>query len=223
MTVKFRLSYNLSKNTPLYGGIGKIDFPYEKNINNGDTCNTHNLFFNNHAGTHIDAPYHFDNYGKKICDYNIDDFIFNRPAVIEIPKKAGELLISNDLKNDDILKRCCNADLILIKTGFGKFRGIEDYYLRNPGISESAINFIRENFKSVRCLGIDTISVSSFMHREEGRKSHRAALQCNPEILLIEDMNLMEINSSMNIKKVYCIPLFIENIDASPVTVFAEL
>ncbi len=217
------LSHFICKNTPLYGNSGKIEIIQDRSISKGDTCNTFSIVFSNHTGAHIDCPFHFDNEGKKICDYKITDFIFTNPALIDIPKNAGELIIPPDFEKKIIYKICKKADILLIKTDFEKFRGTDKYILNNPGISEEAIRYIRLNFPNVRAVGIDTISISSYMQRQEGKKAHCAALCEKPEILLIEDMRLSEISMRDKLKKLYCIPLFIEEIDASPVTIFAEI
>ena len=63
------LSYFLSESTPLYGNGSGIRFTKDKNICNGDSCNTTNLVFPNHSSTHIDFPYHFNIDGKTLNDY----------------------------------------------------------------------------------------------------------------------------------------------------------
>jgi len=216
------LSHCISENTPLYGGQGKISISRDKNISKGDSCNTFTIAFQNHSGTHIDCPYHFDKEGKKTCDYTISDFIFEKPVIVEIKKNVGELIMPSDFEKKTLTKKCQKADLILIKTGFEKNRGTEEYFFKNPGVSAEAIRYIRSNFDNVRAIGIDAISISSFMHREEGRRAHCAALKERPEILLIEDMCLSKVNSSIKLRKVYCIPLLINEVDSAPVTIFAE-
>jgi len=71
------LSYNLSKNTPSYGGRHKIKIAQYERIQDGSTANSFMVEFYNHIGTHIDCPNHFYSDGLKICDYDINYFIFN--------------------------------------------------------------------------------------------------------------------------------------------------
>ena len=51
------LSYNISEDTPLYGNSKGIIISADKQIKEGDSCNTLNLQFSNHTGTHIDFPH----------------------------------------------------------------------------------------------------------------------------------------------------------------------
>ena len=109
---------------------------------------------------------------------------------------------------------------MLIKTGYGSYRGTNRYTLTPPGLSAELADYLRTNFPKLRCVGVDLISISSYSNREEGRKAHHEFL--NPTkgkcILLIEDMKLDE---KVTIKKVIVAPLLIENADGAPCTVFA--
>ena len=81
-------------------------------------------------------------------------------------------------------------------------------------------SLFRANFPKLRCIGMDLISISSYVNREEGRKAHHAFL--NPKngkpILLIEDMKL-DVDGPF--KKVIVAPLQIDKADGAPCTVIA--
>ena len=114
-----------------------------------------------------------------------------------------------------------DIELLLIKTGFGNYRGTDRYTLTPPGLSSELASYFRQEFPVLRCVGMDLISVSSYSNREEGRKAHREFL--NPKegqpILLIEDMKL-DVDDVF--KKVIVAPLLIENADGAPCTVIAS-
>ena len=87
------LSYHLSSKTPLYGnGVG-IDFRPEKQIQNNDSCNTMNLSFPNHSGTHIDFPRHFNSKGKSLSDYPAEFWEFNEVQMIDLSGKVDDCQI----------------------------------------------------------------------------------------------------------------------------------
>ena len=176
-----------------------------------------NITFPNHTGTHIDLPSHFDPNGISLSDYPPNFWEFNQVELVDLSNKIKECeLISSDkflkITNPEI-------DLLLIKTGFWKFRGTDKYTLTPPGISSKVAEYLRRKFPKLRCIGMDIISISSFSHRDEGRKAHHAFL--NPEngnpILLIEDMNL---GNAISFKKVIVAPLMIQNADGTPCTIF---
>jgi len=212
------LSYPLSEKTPLYGNDTGIQISSDKNIINGDSCNTMNLAFPNHSGTHIDFPYHFNPDGKTIEDYPAEFWQFNEVELIDL---SGTVNDSQIIVPDRIPKPInCEAGLILIKTGYGVFRKTDRYTITPPGLSADLAPYFRQKYPKLRCVGMDLISVSSYSNRSEGRKAHHAFL--NPAegepVLLIEDMKLDVFDL---IFKVIVAPLRIEKADGAPCTVMA--
>jgi len=212
------LSYSLSQDTPLYGNGKGIYFAPDKEMIKGDSCNTTNLAFPNHSGTHIDLPYHFNPDGKTLSDYPATYWQFDVVQLIDLSGKVddGQIIgpeLFTDLENFE-------TELLLIKTGYGAYRGTDRYTITPPGLSADLAPFLRTNFPKLRCIGMDLISVSSYRNREEGRKAHHAFL--NPDesepILLIEDMKL---NVDVPFNTVIVAPLLIDNADGAPCTVLA--
>ena len=212
------LSYFISENTPLYGNGSGIKFLKDKEIVNGDSCNTMDIKFPNHAGTHIDLPYHFNQKGKTLNDYKPSFWCFNEIHLLDISNDVTEKqIITPDLFYEIENK---SLDLLLIKTGYGSHRGNNKYTLTPPGLSYQLPDFFRSNFPNLRCVGVDLISITSYANRAHGKKAHNTFL--NPQkgepIIIIEDMNL---KISSKIKKVIVAPLLIDNADGTPCTVIA--
>lgn len=209
-------SYLITKSMPVYGGRAQLELTKVKTIDNENSCNTWRFCLENHWGTHIDGINHFFSNGRKIMDYPADFWMFHNPQVLNVLLEPGELLKWETIAN----KINADADLLLMKSGWGQNRGSDLYWKRNPGIHADVGIGLRHLKCSIRAVGIDWISVSSFVHREEGRKTHQAFL--NPEghnepILLVEDMDLS--GNLANLSKVLVVPLMIEGIDSSPCTV----
>jgi kynurenine formamidase len=177
-----------------------------------------NLSFPNHSGTHIDFPYHFNPEGKAINDYPASYWQFDHVELADLSNKVVDCQIIGP----EFFPALGNleADLLLIKTGYGKYRGTDRYTLTPPGLSADLALFFRNRFPKLRCIGMDLISVSSYSNREEGRKAHHAFLKPNEgePILLIEDMKL-DTNGPFN--KVIVAPLLIDNADGSPCTIIS--
>jgi kynurenine formamidase len=215
------LSYILSEKTPLYPGTPRLSLRHIRQIREKDTCNTAWISLSNHAGTHIDAPKHFWERGLSISDYGIGEFIFSSPLLINCPKQDGELISPQDLKRR-LIKNC---DLLLIRTGFYKYRGKDKYCFRNPALSPETAMWLRMNYPDIRAIGVDCISISSFVHRELGHKTHRILLQNNvfkgQPVLLIEDMNLSADLKALG--EVIVAPLYVAGIDSVPCTVIGVL
>jgi kynurenine formamidase len=191
-------------------------------IEKGDHCNSGLLTLFNHNGTHLDAPRHFDGSGKKVADYKIEEFIFNRPRLVEIKKEDDEAIELNDLsRNKSEIQEC---DLLLVKTGFYRKRGQKSYADRNPWIDNDAAHFLRQQ-SNLKAIGIDAISISSYSRIGLGEETHRILLGGGSALsepkLVIEDLDLSD--DLNGIKRVFVIPLFISEADSAPCTVFAEV
>jgi len=219
------LSYCIDESTPVYGNTPQPQILQNSSISSGDTSNTFNLKIHNHTGTHIDAPYHFQNNGNKISDYSLEDLIFSSPVVLGCTVgKEGNISSDSLMLSADRLE---GADCLLLRTNFGIFRNEDVYRTHNPAILSEAIKWLRKEFPSIRCLGIDTISISSYQNRDEGRKAHNEAFilkeGSGEPLLLIEDMNLESLKDSHILKKIIVIPWQIKGIDSAPCSILAEI
>lgn len=210
-------SYPLTRQMPVYGGSSEnLQLSSVQNVELGDSCNTWRICLENHWGTHIDTPNHFFSNGQKIVDYPANFLVFKKPQVLDVGLEPGEMLRWNKI-SANIDK---DADFLILKSGWGKDRGSDLYWKENPGIHADIAMELRNLKSSIRALGIDWISVSSFLHRKEGRETHRVFLdpegKGNP-ILIVEDMDLS--GDLTNLSKVLIAPLRVEQVDSAPCTI----
>ncbi len=214
------LSHKLSTATPVYARGPSLTLKPLKQISKGDSSNSYLIEIPNHLGTHVDAPRHFDPSGRSIADYGIESLTFKKPLLLNIPKQDSELIMAEDLERHE--DKIIEADILLIKTGFQRFRSSDPqrYSMHNPGLSSNAASYVVKNFPNLRALGLDTISLSSVDHREDGRLSHKILLS-GRDFFIIEDMDLSKLTESP--KMVMVVPLFIEGIDSAPCVVIAEV
>jgi arylformamidase len=216
-----RISYDLTPGMPVYAGNPTNRIEPLDSLKEGGSCNTFSITLFNHNGTHIDAPNHFDCDGRKICDYRIEDYIFNRPFLVDIPKKEGESISAEDL----CFSGPQDCDILLVRTGFSRKRREMAYADCNPWLSPGAARFIRCHFNKLRAIGIDTISIGSHRHPAEAGDAHRILLQRggfeSDPLIVIEDLNLGDIENPVN--KFFAIPLFISDVDSMPCTAFVEV
>lgn len=140
--------------------------------------------------------------------------------MVDIPKGVGELITADELRS--LYGEIRDADLLMIRTGFQRFResDVETFSRRGPCLSDGAARYIVEELPKLRAVGVDAISISSPMRREEGRAAHRTLL-VGRDFLIIEDMDLMDKPS--NIRRVFVMPLLIEGVDSAPCMVLAEV
>lgn len=212
------LSYFMDHTTPLYGGGKGISIYQDRSILNGDTANTKQLSFQNHSGTHIDFPNHFFENGKTAENYTADFWMFEKPFLVLRKAEENEIF---SLSDDEMKKIPDEIDFLIIKTGFGEFRSEEKYWKNNPGFAPIFANKLRKKFPNLKVIGMDFISLTSYQNRELGREAHRMFLGGDRPILLIEDMDLSKIMNSP--KSISCLPLLINGLDGSPVTIIASI
>ncbi len=207
------LSHKISKQNPVYGGRDlPVVIKKVKSIKKGDSCNTMFWSFSNHIGTHIDAPLHFINKGKSICEFKPGDLIFTKVKLITLKNiPCGYMITSDDLKEVG------DCDLLLIKTRFEIHRNKAVYWKDSVYLSSELAEWLKKKCPSLRNVGIDCISISNLKRREIGRQAHKAFL--GRGILLIEDMKLNDLGDDPDM--VIAAPILVEGADASPCTVLA--
>jgi arylformamidase len=216
------LSYPWGPDCPAYRDGSKIFLEKIRDFSKGDQGRQIEFKASNHIGTHIDVPAHSCENGLTITDYTANEFIFNSVQLLNIKVPDDALIKSADIENallqTNKVKK--NADFLLLKTGAGCQRQSVDYWQNNPGLSTGVSSLLRDVFPQIRAVGLDSISLTSFNHREEGRKSHREFLCNKHPICIIEDMDLANIYESPSV--VIALPLRIINGDGAPVTVIAK-
>jgi kynurenine formamidase len=202
---------------PVYGqGSITVEKEMRRDFCRGDGCRVATFCMENHWGTHVDCPAHFYEAGKTVDQYPADFWIFCDVEVVDVVVAPGALIGIEDIP--DASNYACS--LLLLRTGFGKYRRDTTYWDVNPGIKPDVADYLRLRYPKLRGVGFDFISVSSFRHRGLGREAHRAFLREDEgrELLLVEDMLLPAEMSQL--KTVVVAPLILKGFDASPCTVW---
>ena len=216
-----KLSYNYSLNTPYPAGLWPVEIDHVHDMAKGKISNVFKVKLCNHVGSHIDGPNHFGKNKKPLCEFDISNFIFNNPLVLDILKNDGEIVTAEDLvPHKQAIDKC---DLLLIRTGFSKIRynDTKRYQDKSPGFSISAARFIVEETQ-LCALGMDTLSFASPQQLDEGIKAHQIMMdQCDRDIFLLEDIDLHPALTHLN--SVYVVPLFFEGLDSLPCTILGEV
>lgn len=215
--MKYRyLSHMISAKVPSYGSACEVVCEATSSIAEGRSSNSFRIAMSNHAGTHIDAPNHFFDAGRKISDFDAGYWVFSRPVVIDVKLAAKEQLKAGDwmtnIRSDN--------DIVLLRSGWSRFRSETKYLTENPGIDPDTSLAIRKLFPGVRAVGIDWVSVSSFSDRAAGRRTHSILLDPGADgapKCIIEDMDLG--GDMSRLRQVIALPIMIKAIDSAPCTV----
>lgn len=215
------LSHQLSASTPAYGNGDPFRLERVRDICCGDRANNSFLYFSAHIGTHIDMPFHFHKNGQTIKDYPADFWLFTEIIIVEVVPK--QLVIEKELigaLEEFDLNKLANCDLLLIKTGMEDKRNIQEFWEYNTGLSPKLYDYLRYSCPKLRVIGFDSISLTSFQHRDIGKEAHENFLNPKAPILPIEDMQLNNITSETKLTQVLVSPLRVLNCDGLPCTVF---
>jgi len=215
------LSHPLDSDTPAYGGGQGFSAQTVNNMADGDSCNTGYWKLSNHIGTHLDFPRHFVADGKTLENYPPEFFIFEQVYLTRLNSiSACQVIVPDDVNIVDAPE---TITLLLLKTGFETHREQALYWQQNPGFHPEVADYLRSNLPDLRIVGFDTISLSSFAHRDIGRTAHRAFLDHHHPIQLLEDMALGGVDESTHINQVVVAPLRVIGADGSPCTVMAQI
>ena len=210
----FLLSHYLNIETPAYGGSKSFQRSTLSSHSHGQSSNSEEWTFKNHLGTHIDFPYHFFPDGKTINDFTPDYWFYQKTVLIDCQATENEIIDTNKLEKLNF----SDCELLLIRTGFEKFRGKEAFWKNNPGLHPNVASYLKGLIPSLRTIGFDFISLTSYQNRSLGREAHKAFLGQSCELLVIEDMHLSA--CTKNEFSTIVAPLLVEKADGSPVSVF---
>lgn len=218
------LSYPIKENMPTWPGNPSVKLLPGSQIMAGKSSNSFMLEIYNHYGTHMDGPRHFNPNGLSIAELPFDSFIFDKPLLVDVHKKAGQKIKPDDL--EIFVPEIQKSDLLLIRTGFYQVRkdNPDIYENSGPAVSSKTAKWLVEKFPGLKAIALDFVSLASYSDRADGTLAHQILLGKTQEkfICIIEDVNLGGLQNS-HLKKVFAIPLLVEGMDSSPVTMWAEM
>lgn len=179
-----------------------------------DGWNARNLRIYSHAGTHMDAPFHFGVSNKTIDEFRPDQLMGEAWVVKMGIVKPSQLLEIHHLGH--IQDKLQPGDSLLLQTGWSQFVGEDKYRNKLPRISESLARWCVD--RKVKILGVEPPSVADVNNLEEVTHIHQILL--GGGVIIVEGLtNLNRIISD----KVWLIalPLKIHKGDGAPARVIA--
>ena len=150
------LTLTISDKIPTFQGSPQPSFIKWENLKD-DGYNLELLFLSSHTGTHLDAPHHFLEKGAKIHEISPARLICEA-VLIKTGKKGGQAITKNDIqKFEKKHGKILNGSAVVFWTGWQKMLHTDSYFVKNPGLSESAANYLVS--KKTNLVGIDSPSI----------------------------------------------------------------
>ena len=210
MTLKFiDLTLPVSEKIPTFPGSPQPIFIQWENIKD-DGYNLELLFLSSHTGTHLDAPYHFIEKGKKIHEISLKRLIINA-ILVKIRKRRDQPITKTDIqKFEKKHGKIPNESTIVFWTGWQKMIKNDSYFVSNPGLSVTAAKYLIS--KKTNLVGIDSPSID--LGKEKRFLIHH--LFAKNDVLIVENLaNLDKIKSWKF--QLAILPMKLKNATGAPV------
>ncbi len=216
------LGFPLRKDSPNPPAIPPIQLTPFLSLEKGDGANVTLIKAASHTGTHLDVPVHVAAGGLTLTDFRPDEFVFTRPAIIDLHLADSQVVQPEDIK--PLLPKAKEADLLLCRFGYGEVRRTDPkrYSAMCPGFGVESARFILEELPNLRALGMDVPSLACIATLEQTMLAHNVLLEGpGRRFLVIEDMDLEQDLSGLS--DVILAPWWIAGLDGAPCMVFGVL
>jgi kynurenine formamidase len=207
---------------PIWAGMPRIhvlpevDLQPVRRIAQGHPLNISELKLATHAGTHVDAPWHFVENGRTIDQVPLDD-LCGSAVVVPVDRGAREAIPAADLEASP--EPIQPGDIVVLATGWGaRFESAE--YEEHPYVSVEAAQWLVD--RRVKMLGLDLITVDlpqAMRPTPFGYPVHHLLLGNN--VLIIENLTNLQPLRGRRVM-LYAFPLAIRGADGAQARVVAE-
>lgn len=185
--------------TPTYPGDPNIEITRWLRLEDGDPANVTLIKFGAHTGTHVDAPAHFLEGGKRVESLSLEVLI-GEAHVFEVPS-------STQVIDESVAQKACSsgARRILFKTRNSDFWNARGQAFRPDYtyLDYTGANCLVEH--NVKLVGIDYLSIEQF--ESEDFAAHRLLL--SHDVVIVEGLDLREVPCGRY--ELICLPLRIKD------------
>jgi len=162
------------------------------------------IMMGSHTGTHIDAPFHMIQGGKRLHEFSLDTLV-GKARVLEIGavRSIGRVELEGVNWN--------GVERVLFKTENSAHWQDDKFYEEFVYLEPSGAEFLVQ--RGVRLVGIDYLSIDKF--QSPSHPAHFALL--NKNILILEGLNLKRVTPGEY--AMYALPLNLQDADGAPARV----
>ncbi len=196
------LTMEVSERTPVWPGDPKAEIKTVATLDK-DGWNERRVAFNTHFSTHIDAPFHMRNDGKKLDEFAIESFI-GHAKIIDV-RGVSEIKAEH-------VGEVTGASIVLFWTDHTKKAFEPSFFENNPVISEEAAQALVDQ-------GVKIVGIDSYTPDNEPFPAHKTLFANN--IRIVE--NLVNLDQVYPECKLIIAPLNLTQADGAPCRVIAEV
>jgi kynurenine formamidase len=213
MTEVYEMSRIVDLTLTMRPGMRGVDFDAKSTID-GKGWNTTLLHLYSHAGTHMDAPYHFVAQGDTLENLVLEKCI-GRARVVDLTfVKPRDLITVEHLA--PYAEKIGAGSRILLKTGWSIRADSPEYRSHLPRVSLPLAKWLAE--RQIALLGVEPPSVADVNSKEELTAVHQALL--GAEIVIVEGLANLDALRQEEVTFI-ALPLKLEGGDGSPVRAIA--
>ncbi len=206
MTEKRIIDISMTLQEPMRGFSRKVAREMER-----DGWNASTLEIYSHAGTHMDAPLHFEVNNGSIDQVPVQRLVCDCHVLKVLPCERSRLITVNDLSG--LFERIRPGEGLIIRTDWSKWKDNPEIYRDQlPRIGEDFARWMSDH--KINLVGVEPPSVADVNNLEELQRIHRILLE--GDILILEGLcNLDQITADK--VQLVALPLKIGGGDGAPV------
>lgn len=207
------LTHEINTQMSVFPGTPEFELKQIASIDK-DLYLEHQMLMVTHLGTHIDAPSHILNKGKRLVEYDIEKFI-GKAYVLDV-SGTKDYITKDDLLT---IPNLLNMEFILFYTGASKDFATQAYFKTFPVLDDAACDLITDlsNHK-LKGVGVDCISIDPI----EPLSIDNHIKLLSHDLVIIE--NLKDIHKLIGLEFIISVmPLKVEKIEGSPIRAFAMI
>lgn len=191
----------LGPETAAFPGDQPFTRTFSQTIAQGDVCNLSAITMSPHVGTHVDAPFHYDEHGITMDEVDPSLYI-GEVLVVEVHLESDCITV-----NDLVLDELRGATRVLFKTN--TYPNTEVFTETFAGFAPDAVDALAK--VGVKLVGIDTPSVDPF--HAIGMPAHARFREQG--MFILENVRLDAVEPGAY--ELIALPLRIKGSDGSPV------
>ena len=201
----YDISLTISPELPVYQGDPAIVMERTAKMEEGASCNITHLGMGVHAGTHVDAPFHFLGGQTATAEMLPLNLLTGRAYVLNLTDNLN-LITAADLHQAMIPPR---TRRLLLKTRNSKLwlrkeRSLQTNFV---ALDRGAAQYLVD--RGIKLVGIDYLSIAPF---HQGEATHRILLEAG--VVIVEGLNLSEVSQGRY--TLTCLPLKLAGSDGAP-------